>query len=109
VFAFARRDQGEIPFAIDTRGVLHNPDPASGARCESFGVAALGPPRRRQPAPAGDWLIVARKDPSGLIFGIARPIGESLREIRRTRSETCRSACSSSPWPSSASCRSRTG
>ena len=43
VFAFARRDQGEIPFAIDTRGVLHNPDPEQRRVLESFGVASLGP------------------------------------------------------------------
>ena len=84
VFAFARRDQGEIPFAIDVRGVLHNPDPEQRRILESFGVAALGPAATDgNPRRAGDWLIVARKDPSGLIFGIARPIGESLREIRR--------------------------
>jgi serine phosphatase RsbU (regulator of sigma subunit) len=84
VFAFARRDQGEIPFAIDIRGVLHNPDPEQRRILESFGVAALGPAATDgNPRRAGDWLIVARKDPSGLIFGIARPMGESLREIRR--------------------------
>jgi len=84
VFAFARRDQGEIPFAIDTRGNLHNPDPDQRQTLESFGVAALGPAAADgRPRRAGDWLIVARKDPSGLTFGIARPIGESLREIRR--------------------------
>ena len=84
VFAFARRDQGEIPFAIDTRGNLHNPDSDQRRTLESFGVAALGPAAADgRPRRAGDWLIVARKDPSGLTFGIARPIGESLREIRR--------------------------
>jgi phosphoserine phosphatase RsbU/P len=84
VFAFARRDLGEIPFAIDARGVLHNPDEGQLRTLESFGVAALGPAATDgRPRRAGDWLIVARKHPSGLIFGIARPIGESLREIRR--------------------------
>ena len=84
VFAFARRDQGEIPFAIDIRGGLHNPDPDQRRVLESFGVASLGPAAADgNPRRAGDWLIVARKDPSGLIFGIARPMGESLREIRR--------------------------
>jgi serine phosphatase RsbU (regulator of sigma subunit) len=83
-FAFARRDQGEIPFAIDTRGVLHNPDPDDRRTLESFGVAALGPAAvDGRPRRVGDWLVIARKEPSGLIFGIARPIGESLREIRR--------------------------
>ena len=85
VFAFARRDQGEIPFAIDIRGGCTTPIPHQRARRSSRSAspplgpaAADGKPRR-----AGDWLIVARKDPSGLIFGIARPMGESLREIRR--------------------------
>ncbi len=41
-------------------------------------VAAEGTPRR-----TGDWIVVARRAPNGIIFGIARPIGESLREIRR--------------------------
>jgi serine phosphatase RsbU (regulator of sigma subunit) len=84
VFAFARRDQGEIPFAIDIRGQLHNPDPQQRQTLESIGVAGVAPAatdgRARR---VGDWLVIARKDPSGLIFGIARPIGQSLREIRR--------------------------
>jgi serine phosphatase RsbU (regulator of sigma subunit) len=84
IFAFTRRDQGEIPFAIDLRGALHNPDPTDRALLESFGVTALGPAATDgRPRRVGDWLVVARKDSSGLIFGIARPIGESLREIRR--------------------------
>ena len=34
------------------------------------------------PRRVGDWMIVTNKDSSGLTFGIARPLGESLREIR---------------------------
>jgi serine phosphatase RsbU (regulator of sigma subunit) len=84
VFAFARRDLGEIPFALDTDGVLHNPDEDQRRTLESFGAAALGRAATDgRPRRAGDWLIVARQHPSGMIFGIARPIGESLREIRR--------------------------
>jgi serine phosphatase RsbU (regulator of sigma subunit) len=85
VFAFARRDQGEIPFAIDTRGVLHNPNPEHLKTLESFGVAALAPAAAAdgRPRRVADWLVVASKDSSGLIFGIARPVGQSLREIRR--------------------------
>lgn len=84
VLGLARRDQGEIPFAIDRGGALYTPAAEDKARLKELGVertapiAASGTPRR-----AGDWIIVARKAPSGLIFGIARPIGESLREIRR--------------------------
>jgi serine phosphatase RsbU (regulator of sigma subunit) len=84
VLALARRDQGEIPFALDQKGQLYTPDPRGRAMLDRLSVtttakeAAEGTPKR-----IGDWLVVARKDPGGLVFGIARPMGESLREIRR--------------------------
>jgi len=84
ILGFARRDQGEIPFAIDRTGALHTPEAADKTHLQSLGVertalvAASGTPRR-----TGDWIIVARTVPGGITFGIARPIGESLREIRR--------------------------
>jgi serine phosphatase RsbU (regulator of sigma subunit) len=84
VLGFARRDQGEISFAIDRTGALYTPDAGDKTQLKSLGVertalvAAEGTPRR-----TGDWIIVARRAPGGIIFGIARPIGESLREIRR--------------------------
>ena len=84
VLGFARRDQGEIPFAIDRTGALYTSESSDKPRLQALGVertalvAAEGTPRR-----TGDWIIVARRAPAGIIFGIARPIGESLREIRR--------------------------
>jgi len=83
VLGFARRDQGEIPFAIDRQGGLYTQDSSDRDRLQTLGiertaaVAAEGTPRR-----SGNWIIVARKAPSGIIFGIARPIGDSLRDIR---------------------------
>jgi serine phosphatase RsbU (regulator of sigma subunit) len=84
VLAFARREQGEIAFAIDRTGTVYAPDPQQQDTLRSLDISGVGPrsaaagPRR-----VGDWVVVARKDPSGLILGIARPIGESLRELRR--------------------------
>lgn len=84
VLALARREQGEIPFAIDQRGTVYTPSAQHRATLDSLRIgdtalrAAAGTPARLD-----DWIVVARKDPSGLVFGIARPIGESLREIRR--------------------------
>ncbi len=84
VLGFARRDQGEIPFAFDLQGKIYTLDPRARGTLESLGItgaaaaSAVESPRR-----IGDWLVVARKDASGLVFGIARPIGASLREIRR--------------------------
>jgi serine phosphatase RsbU (regulator of sigma subunit) len=84
VLALARREQGEIPFALDQQNRLYTPDDKGRSTLETLdiakvaGAAATGKPKRM-----GDWIIVARKVPGGLIFGIARPIGQSLREIRR--------------------------
>jgi serine phosphatase RsbU (regulator of sigma subunit) len=81
ILTLTRSDQGEIPFAVDRRGQLYTPDPAQRAILESLHVqqnADSDKPRR-----VGDWMIVTKKEASGLTFGIARPLGESLREIRR--------------------------
>jgi serine phosphatase RsbU (regulator of sigma subunit) len=89
VLTFARRDQGEIPFAIDRRGALYTPEPNHREKLQSLGIeheaalAAKGRPRR-----IGEWVVVARQDGSGLTFGIARPLGASLREIRRASVRT---------------------
>jgi serine phosphatase RsbU (regulator of sigma subunit) len=84
VFTFARRDQGEIPFAIDRRGTLYTAEPQYKGTLQSLNVSREAPIAARGRAQrVGEWLIVARQDPSGLTFGIARPMGASLREIRR--------------------------
>jgi serine phosphatase RsbU (regulator of sigma subunit) len=82
VLALARRDQGEIPFAIDRRGGLYTPDDADKPRLQALGVEETAG-GSTEPRRAGDWIVVARQAPGGITFGIARPIGESLREIRR--------------------------
>ena len=89
VLQLARRDQGEIPFAIDRRGGLYTPEASQKPLLQSIEIdrhaklAASGRPRR-----VGEWLIVAREAGSGLTFGIARPMGAPLREIRRASVRT---------------------
>jgi serine phosphatase RsbU (regulator of sigma subunit) len=84
VLSLARREQGEIPFAVDQQGRLYTPDVRGRDTLQRLGVASAAGSVAQEPAKRiGDWLVVARKDPGGLIFGIARPIGDSLREIRR--------------------------
>jgi serine phosphatase RsbU (regulator of sigma subunit) len=84
VLAFVKRDQGEIPFAIDTRGHLYTPDPKQEPMLRTLGVDQLAPKAAAgAPQRVGDWILVARKDAGGIIFGIARPLADSLREIRR--------------------------
>ncbi len=84
VLTFARRDQGELPFAIDRRGKLYTPNAADMARLESLAVAELAPSAADgRPRRTGDWIVVAKRDSGGIIFGIARPIGQSLQAVRR--------------------------
>lgn len=84
VLALSQREQGELAFAIDRRGKLYTPKHEDAARLETLGVQAIAP-RAADAGPQrhGEWIVVARRDTGGTLFGVARPIGESLREIRR--------------------------
>jgi serine phosphatase RsbU (regulator of sigma subunit) len=84
VFSTTRRDRGEVPFAVGRDGRIYTPTEADQKTIETFGAAVLAD------TPAGtlvqpDWVIVTTNDPtgSGLKFGIARPVGDSLGELRR--------------------------
>jgi len=137
VLSQTRREQGEIPFAVDASGTLFTPDPADAARLRGLERAAasgragdlgkeaprdeearnqtldMGSPEaeaarhdaassRQDGGAAGEsphsgdlkvrvdvkpdenWVVVTREDPTtGLVFGIARPVGAALGEIRR--------------------------
>ena len=82
VLLSTRRQQGEIPFALDTEGNLYALRPEEEATLRSIPVSAA------IPAAVADfdehWVVAVNEDAeSGLRFGIARPIRESLAEVRR--------------------------
>jgi serine phosphatase RsbU (regulator of sigma subunit) len=84
VFSTTRRDRGEVPFAVARDGRIYTPTKEDQQVVETFGDVVLAD------TPAGtfvqpDWVIVTTNDPtgSGLKFGIARPVGDSLAELRR--------------------------
>ena len=86
VFSTTRRDRGEVPFAVSKEGHLYTQTDADLDVVENLGAGAA-----TADAPAGttmvrDWIIVTTNDPtgSGLKFGIARPVGDSLRDLQRT-------------------------
>jgi serine phosphatase RsbU (regulator of sigma subunit) len=84
VFSTTRRDRGEVPFAIASDGQLHAPGPEDRARVEALGTfATSGAPATVR---LRDWIVVTTDDPSGsgLKLGIARPVGDSLADLRRT-------------------------
>jgi serine phosphatase RsbU (regulator of sigma subunit) len=83
VLARTRRHRGEIPFAVDSQGEVYAPAPEDVEKVRALAVTpqAGGPSIRER----GDWVVVTRRDPeTGLTLGIARPVGDALKEIRRT-------------------------
>jgi len=82
VLSQTRRDQGEIPFARDGAGNLFTLDSADLAKLKELHLAAG--PDEDGPKPDENWVVVTHPDEAtGLTFGLARPVGESLGEIRR--------------------------
>jgi serine phosphatase RsbU (regulator of sigma subunit) len=74
----------EIPFAVDRKGQLHTVDEADRARLGPI-RDALAPTGETAHRREGDWIIASSRDPeSELVYGIARPMGEPLRELRRS-------------------------
>jgi serine phosphatase RsbU (regulator of sigma subunit) len=85
VFSPTRREQGEVPFAVAPDGRVYTVSEADRKTVEGLGPIA------RPDGPLGktvlpDWIVFTTADPSGsgLRFGIARPVGDSLGELRRT-------------------------
>lgn len=85
VLSMTRREEGLIPFAVDSERRVYAADPSELPALYGLKLA---------PAPAGasvaaldpdDWIVVAQKDQdSGVTVGVARPLEGALQEIRRT-------------------------
>jgi serine phosphatase RsbU (regulator of sigma subunit) len=85
VLAGRSRESGEIAFAVDTHNRLFTSGRKDRATLESLGLldrirTAKAPV---QTVSNDNWVVVARRDASGILFGIARPIGTALGDIRR--------------------------
>jgi serine phosphatase RsbU (regulator of sigma subunit) len=77
------RRQGAIPFAFDASKQVYTPDVADVRRLQGFGVVPRPPDVPADPDGA-NWVVVLKPDPTtGLTVGVARPVGEGLRETRR--------------------------
>ena len=85
VFSTTRRDQGEVPFAVAKDGKIYTQNAADKHTVESLGEVAR-PNARLGTSQVRDFIVVTNADPSGsgLRFGIARPVGDSLSALRRT-------------------------
>ncbi len=79
------RESGEIAFAIDAQNRLFVPNRQDRATLQSLGLLdrLRNLNDRVQTLSDNNWVVVARRDPSGILIGIARPIGSALGDIRR--------------------------
>ena len=86
VLTTTRRDRGEIPFAVGKDGRLYTQTVDDKTKIEAIGGDVTKPDAPAGTNRVGDWIVVSTADPtgSGLRFGIARPVGDSLQTLRRT-------------------------
>jgi serine phosphatase RsbU (regulator of sigma subunit) len=84
------RESGEIAFLIDKQNRLLVPGPRTRREKDRATLQSLDLIERVRESKApvqtvsdDNWVVVARRDSSGIVIGIARPIGEGLSEIRR--------------------------
>jgi serine phosphatase RsbU (regulator of sigma subunit) len=86
VLSLGRRDRGEVPFVLDAEGHVHTVGPADDQTIKTLNLDATvrGAKASSTTTLSGDWLVVTRRDASGIVFGLARPIRDSLRDMRRT-------------------------
>ena len=82
VLSRAPRDQGKVPFARDAEGGLYVDQPRDRETLAEIGLTG-GLEATAVASTSPDWIAIETADPdSGLTFGVARPIGSSLRGIR---------------------------
>ncbi len=85
VFQITRDDERAMPFAVDAKGRVFGRTAQQTAALQKLEVARLAS-AAGQGAPLRvfreDHVIVMRREPNGIAFGVARPVGESLAEIR---------------------------
>ena len=86
VLTTTRRDRGEIPFAVGKDGRLYTQTADDKKKVEAIGGNVIRPDEPAGTVRIGEWIVVSTADPtgSGLRFGIARPVGDSLMALRRT-------------------------
>ena len=81
-----RRNRGEIPFAIDRAGRLHTATDEDHVTLTDVGLEEPVHPETLADRRIFDnWVVVTSQDEAtGLTFGIAKPMQESLAEMRAT-------------------------
>ncbi len=86
VLAYIDRDQGEVPFALDEDGRLFVAEDEDRGVLEQLDLSTPESPTV-QHIDDQPWVVTALEEGDGqFTFGIARPLGGPMAEIRRTAS-----------------------
>ncbi|MCP4204675.1 MAG: SpoIIE family protein phosphatase [bacterium] len=80
------RERGEVPFAVDTEGNLFAASDEDRGTLLGLGLQEpVDAERITDQEVFGDWIVATSADQAtGLTFGIARPIRDSITEMRST-------------------------
>jgi sigma-B regulation protein RsbU (phosphoserine phosphatase) len=82
ILSGVERRAGAIPFAIDPEGRVFAPGPQDEQTILALGLVPGRAPTRRD---AAEWVVPFRSDPqTGIVIGVARPVGPALQDFRRT-------------------------
>ena len=86
VFTATSRDRGEVPFAVGEDGRVYAPTEADRQQIAALNTPAVVPATAAGTTVLENWIVATTQDPSGsgLKFGIARPVGEALRDLERS-------------------------
>ena len=79
--------QREIPFAIDSKGELYATNPNDMKQIQALDIPrpVNGGGTQQKVSTSNNWILVTQKDSySDLTFGITRPIGDRLGDLRIT-------------------------
>ncbi len=84
VLATRARDSSEIRFAVDTNNRVRVSNGSDSRTLETLPLfkRVRASKQAVQTVSDDNWVLVARRHPSGILFGIARPIAGALGEIR---------------------------
>jgi serine phosphatase RsbU (regulator of sigma subunit) len=84
ILGSATQDQSEVPFAIDREGTLYTRNDKERMQLEQMQIPARVRAGKSVKGIEG-WIVSTSTDPqSGLRIGVARPVGETFFELRRT-------------------------
>lgn len=86
VFETTSRDRGEVPFAVGQDGEVYTSTDDDGAQLAQLQTDAFRPETEPGTTILPNWIIATVTDPtgSGFKFGVARPVGDALRELQQT-------------------------